>query len=76
MDVERRTVEAKGIMAPLPLLELRKALDSVDRGGVVELVSDDPAMGSDVEMFLAASGHELADTSDEGGVFRFVIRKL
>ena len=71
-----RVIDARGAVAPLPLLELRKALDQVDTGQSVELVSDDPAMAGDVEMFIKASGHELDDTHEEDAAVRFRIRKI
>ena len=71
-----KVIDARGTVAPLPLLELRRALDHVDTGQSIELVSDDPAMAGDVEMFIKAAGHELDDAHEEGAAVRFRIRKI
>ncbi|MFC1549282.1 sulfurtransferase TusA family protein [Nitrospirota bacterium] len=71
-----KVIDARGEVAPLPLLELRRALDKAAPGQGVELVSDDPAMSADVEMFIKASGHELVYTQEEDASVRFTVRKV
>jgi len=75
MDETVMVIDARGEVAPLPLLQLRRALDKAATGQSVELVSDDPAMASDIEMFMAASGQELEASHEEGTAMRFRIRK-
>ena len=75
MQTESNKVDACGQIAPLPLIELKLALDSCRAGASVELLSDDPAIKQDVERFVEVSGHELLSAQDEGGLMRFVIKK-
>lgn len=68
-------IDARGQIAPLPLIELKHALDSAREGDEVDLLSDDPSMAEDIARYLKTSGHELAGTEEEGGAQRFRLRK-
>jgi tRNA 2-thiouridine synthesizing protein A len=69
------TLDACGLLCPLPVLKLRKRLKSLDVGALIALYADDPAAVIDVPHFCAESGHELISSSDEGGVQTYLIRK-
>ena len=71
------TIDARGLLCPLPVLKLRKRLKSVPGGEVVELWADDPAAIVDVPHFCAAAGHELVSQVDktEHAVYRVKKKK-
>ena len=69
------TLDACGLLCPLPVLKLRKRLKSLDVGALIALYADDPAAVIDVPHFCAESGHELISSSDEAGVQTYLIRK-
>jgi tRNA 2-thiouridine synthesizing protein A len=69
------TLDACGLLCPLPVLKLRKRLKSLDVGALIALRADDPAAVIDVPHFCAESGHELISSSDEAGVQTYLIRK-
>jgi len=69
------TLDACGLMCPLPVLKLRKRLETLEIGEVIALRADDPAAVVDVPHFCAESGHELIASSDEAGVQTYLIRK-
>lgn len=56
-------VDARGLLCPLPVLRLRKRLQSVAEGQVVRLLATDPAAVIDIPHFCAESGHELLDSA-------------
>jgi tRNA 2-thiouridine synthesizing protein A len=72
VDVE---LDTSGMMCPLPLLRLKKALQTMQIGEVVGVVATDPAATLDFGVFLEQSGHSLLERSEQSGVLRFVIRK-
>ncbi|MBZ0122480.1 MAG: sulfurtransferase TusA family protein, partial [Roseovarius sp.] len=45
------TIDARGLLCPLPVLKLRKRLKSLGVGEVLELWADDPAAAIDVRHF-------------------------
>ncbi len=68
-------VDACGLMCPLPLLRLKKALQAMDEGKVVRVLATDPAAVLDFGVFVEQAGHGLLNSSEENGVLSFLIRK-
>ncbi|WP_110553716.1 sulfurtransferase TusA family protein [Pseudaestuariivita atlantica] len=69
------TLDATGLLCPLPVLKLRKRLQALEAGACITMQADDPAARIDVPHFCAESGHELVETSEDGPVLTFVVRK-
>jgi tRNA 2-thiouridine synthesizing protein A len=68
-------VDACGLMCPLPLLRLKKALQGLDKGKVVRVLATDPAAVLDFGVFIEQAGHGLLHSGEEAGVWCFLIRK-
>ena len=60
MDISE-TIDARGLLCPLPVLKLRKRLKSLAPGQCAILLADDPAAVIDVPHFCNESGHELLE---------------
>lgn len=61
-------VDASGLLCPLPLLRLKKALQEVHSGAVLKMVVTDPAAHLDFGVYLEQSGHlmlNLVKTSEQ-----------
>ena len=69
------TLDAKGLNCPLPILKAKKALKEVPMGGTLEILATDPGAVADFQAFCRTTGNELVEHGEEGGVFRFLIRK-
>lgn len=72
-DVTR--IDARGLLCPLPVLRLRKALAPLAAGAEVELQATDRASRIDVPHFCAGAGHELLDMREEGDTLIYRIRR-
>jgi tRNA 2-thiouridine synthesizing protein A len=70
-----RTVDARGMNCPMPVLKTKKALDELSTGEVLEVTATDPGSASDIPALLKRLGHELLSSKEDGGVFVFYIRK-
>ena len=70
-----RTVDARGLRCPLPLVRARDEMDLVPPGGVLEVLATDPGADHDLRSWSRRKGYELqrADTTD--GELRFFIRR-
>jgi tRNA 2-thiouridine synthesizing protein A len=75
MDTIATTVDAKGQSCPGPLVSLAKAIRDARSGDLLELLATDPGSRSDVPSWAELSGNELVEASEDGGVFRYVVRK-
>ena len=54
-------VDASGLMCPLPLLRLKKALNGMASGEVVKVIATDPAAHLDFGVYVDQAGHVLID---------------
>jgi tRNA 2-thiouridine synthesizing protein A len=70
------TLDATGLLCPLPVLKARRALRPLAPGAVLEVLATDPGATKDFEHFCQTTGCELLEASEQpGGVLRFVMRK-
>ena len=68
-------LDTKGLNCPLPILKTKKSMKDVDVGGTIEILATDPAADADFQAFCRTTGHELVESSQDGEVYRFVIRR-
>lgn len=69
------TIDARGLLCPLPVLKLRKRMKPLATGACAELWADDPAAVVDVPHFCTEAGHELIQTREMGDWQAYVVRK-
>lgn len=68
-------IDTCGLVCPLPLLRLKKGLQTLQSGQVVRVLATDPASVLDFGVYLEQAGHELVHRSEAEGVFCYLIRK-
>jgi TusA-related sulfurtransferase len=68
-------LNARGEICPLPVLKVKKLMDTMQRGEVLEVAATDPRTRGDLARFSERLGHELLKTRREGGTLYFYIRK-
>jgi tRNA 2-thiouridine synthesizing protein A len=68
-------LDTRGLNCPLPVLRARKAMQKLAPGSVVRILATDPGTVKDFKAFCRATGHELVESQEQDGEFRFVIRK-
>lgn len=69
------TLDAIGLLCPLPVLKARKRLMALPDGAVLRLLADDPAAVVDVPHFCSENGHAFLGESAEQGHRAYLIRK-
>lgn len=71
-----KVVDARGSACPGPLLEAKKAMNTVQIGQVIEIWSSDPATKTDIGAWSAKVGHTYLGTLPGEGYERtFVTRQ-
>ena len=70
-----QVLDAKGLNCPLPILKAKNALGTLPAGGTLEVLATDPGSIKDFEAFCRTTGNELVERSDDGKVFRFILRR-
>jgi TusA-related sulfurtransferase len=59
----------------MPIIKTSETLRTIDAGGLVEVVSDDPAIVSDLPAWCKSHGHTIESCVEETGVYRYLVRK-
>jgi tRNA 2-thiouridine synthesizing protein A len=69
-----KTLDARGLKCPLPVLLAKKALRSVPGGGVLEVLATDRGADADFVDFCELTGAEFIASTFADGVYRFLLR--
>jgi tRNA 2-thiouridine synthesizing protein A len=59
----------------MPIVKISKDIKEIEVGQVVEMLADDPGAKADVQAWANQTGNELLEMKEEGGVFKFYIRR-
>tara|TARA_B110000908_G_scaffold100571_1_gene118584 strand:+ start:687 stop:911 length:225 start_codon:yes stop_codon:yes gene_type:complete len=68
-------LDAIGLLCPLPVLKARKRLQSIAVGDQLRMRADDPAAVIDIPHFCAEAGHNLVESTQDGDVQIYLIKK-
>ena len=74
LNVEK-TVDARGTACPGPLLEAKRAITKVKKGGIMEVLSSDEGTNEDIPMWSKKVGHEFLGTIEEAGYWRLFVKR-
>ena len=72
---DETTLDVKGLLCPLPVLRAQKAMRALAPGACITVLATDPSAVKDFAAFAAAAGHQLLESSEADGVYRFRLRK-
>lgn len=75
MSVVAKTLDLKGLNCPLPIVRTAQAMRELAPGDMVEVLATDPGAVPDFQAWSRSTGNELVEHTEEGGVYRFVLRK-
>jgi tRNA 2-thiouridine synthesizing protein A len=70
-----RSIDARGMPCPGPLMSLIGAIREGQVGDVIEVLSTDEGSRTDIPAWVAKAKHELVTVIPEDGYARFVVRK-
>jgi len=70
-----KTVDARGLACPGPLLEARRGILTVPVGGVMEVISSNEETNIDVPAWAEKVGHTYLGTLQEDGALRIFVRR-
>jgi tRNA 2-thiouridine synthesizing protein A len=70
-----QTLDCKGLLCPMPIVKLGKAIRELDPGQVLLLETTDPGSIPDVAAWSKSAGHPILSQDKVGAVMRFWIQK-
>jgi TusA-related sulfurtransferase len=71
----RQSVDARGLACPMPIIKTAQAVRALASGELVEVLATDPGSKADFAAWSRTTGNELIETSEQDGVYRFVLRR-
>ena len=71
-----RTVDAKGLECPMPLLKAKKEIDAMESGQVLEIIGTDEGSKIDLPGWCDRVGHSYLGVKEEANFFKFYIKKV
>ena len=70
-----KVLDTSGLNCPLPVLKTKKAMEGLQSGQILQVISTDPGSKADIPAFCNRTGHQLLETIEEGGKIIFFIKK-
>ena len=68
-------IDTKGLFCPVPIMRTSDAMRVLETGGILEMISDDPAVEFDMPAWCRSQGHAIEALTREGDVFRYLVKK-
>ena len=69
------SLDLKGLSCPIPIAKTARAMKELAAGQLIEVFATDPGSVPDFKAWSRSTGNPLVESGQEGGVFRFVLRK-
>ncbi len=70
-----RELDCKGMLCPLPVINLSKAIRTMQVGQIVKLIATDKGSPADMAAWSRNTGNELLDSHQEGDKFVFFVKR-
>jgi TusA-related sulfurtransferase len=70
-----KTLDCVGLYCPEPLFQTRQGIDSIEIGGILEVLADDPAAEEDITRFCKRTGHRVISIEKKNNTIRFLIER-
>jgi tRNA 2-thiouridine synthesizing protein A len=70
-----RTLDAKGLACPMPIVKTAQNMKELESGQLLEVLATDPGSVKDFAAWSKSTGNEIVEQSQDGSVFRFLLRK-
>lgn len=70
-----KRVDCREMFAPMQVVALRRAINTLPVGQVLELISCDPHAPSDLPAWCRCTGHEMVEVYQRENEYSFYIRK-
>jgi len=70
-----QTLDCKGLLCPVPIIRLAKAIKTIEVGQVLEMLATDPGSVPDMKAYQSQTGHQIVSQDQQAQVYRFLVRR-
>ncbi|PTC15074.1 sulfurtransferase TusA family protein [Bacillus wiedmannii] len=74
MDV-KQVLDATGLACPMPIVRMKKAMDTLQTGEVLEVHVTDKGSVKDIPAWANKGGHDIVKHVEEADMLKFWIKK-
>jgi tRNA 2-thiouridine synthesizing protein A len=71
-----KTLDLKGLLCPMPVVKMAKAIKEVEVGQVLDAYATDPGVMADMPAWCRTTGNELVTIEKQDKQFHFIVRRL
>jgi tRNA 2-thiouridine synthesizing protein A len=71
-----RSIDARGMPCPGPLMSLIGAIREGEVGDVIEVLSSDEGSKTDIPAWIQKAGHEMVEVVEDDACVHFVVKKV
>lgn len=69
-------LDCKGLMCPMPVVQLAKKIKAIEIGQELELVSDDVGSKEDIPAWCKRTGNQMIEMKESGKLYTYRIKRL
>ena len=73
---EKMTINLEGLLCPIPVVKVSKAIKDLPVGGLLEATATDPGVLADIPAWARTTGNEVVKIERDGKLVRFLVRRL
>ena len=76
MSEVHKTLDARNLSCPMPVLKSKKALNEIQIGQILEILATDPGSMADIPAWTRTTGQDLLSSEELGPKdFRFLVKR-
>ena len=68
-------LDARGLKCPMPIVKTAQTIKTVASGQLLEVLATDPGSVADFAAWSRTTGNDIVTSSEQDGVYRFVLRR-
>jgi TusA-related sulfurtransferase len=70
-----KTLDARGLSCPMPSVKTALALEAMEEGKVLLVLTDDPVSRKDLPVWAQSTGNTLLGVEEEGATIKIFLKK-
>jgi len=70
-----KTIDLKGLLCPMPIIKMAKAIKEIQSGEMLEAFATDPGVMADIPAWCRTTGNTLVTLEKVEKQFHFVVRR-
>lgn len=70
-----KQLDVKGFNCPIPIVRTAKEMKQMSSGELIEVFATDPGSVPDFAAWSKTTGNPIVEQGQDGGVYRFVLKK-